>query len=90
MGGVNFMSNQKKVVIQISKEKLDLMKQLGLSAQDVFSKGLQEVLRQKYREFSLLDDDEDEDELEWYDFVELTNQMNDIDRFMAKNNVENN
>lgn len=77
------MSSQKKIIIQVSKENLDLMKKLGVSPQDVFSKGLEEVLRQKYREFSLLDD-EDDDETEWFEFIELTNPSNDIERFMLK------
>ncbi len=82
-GGIEPMSSQKKIIIQVSKENLDLMKKLGVSPQDVFSKGLEEVLRQKYREFSLLDD-EDDDEPEWFEFIEITNPSNDIERFMLK------
>ncbi len=82
-GGIEPMSSQKKIIIQVSKENLDLMKKLGVSPQDVFSKGLEEVLRQKYKEFSLLDD-EDDDEPEWFEFIEITNPSNDIERFMLK------
>ena len=77
------MNNQKKVIIHVSKENLDLIKRLGVSPQDIFSKGLQEILKQKYREFSLMDDDED-DEPEWYEFIEVTNPSNDVERFMMK------
>ncbi len=77
------MSGQKKIVIHVSKEKLDLINRLGFSPQYVFSKGLEEVLKEKYREFSLLDDEE-EDEPEWYEFIELTNPMSDIDRFLFR------
>ncbi|HEC89567.1 MAG: hypothetical protein DRN12_00400 [Thermoplasmata archaeon] len=76
------MNNQKKIIIQVSKENFDLMKKLGVSPQDVFSKGLEEVLRQKYREFSLMDDEDDEPE--WFEFIEITNPSNDIERFMLK------
>jgi len=77
------MSGQKKIVIQVSKEKLDLINRLGFSPQYVFSKGLEEILKEKYREFSLLDEDE-EDEPEWYEFIELTNPMSNIDRFLVR------
>ena len=90
MGGVKNMTNGKKIIISIPKEKLELMKQLGISPQDVFSKGFQELLRQKYREFSLIDDD-DEDELEYIELSDLTASLYDVERFMVnENDVSNN
>ena len=90
MGGVKNMTNRKKIIISIPKEKLELMKQLGISPQDVFSKGFQELLRQKYREFSLIDDD-DEDELEYIELSDLTASLYDVERFMVnENDVSNN
>ena len=84
------MTNGKKIIINIPKEKLELMKQLGISPQDVFSKGFQELLRQKYREFSLIDDD-DEDELEYIELSDLTASLYDVERFMVnENDVSNN
>ena len=84
------MTNGKKIIISIPKEKLELMKQLGISPQDVFSKGFQELLRQKYREFSLIDDD-DEDELEYIELSDLTASLYDVERFMVnENDVSNN
>ena len=56
------MNTTKKVTIQIAKEKIEIMKKLGISPQDVFSKGLEEYLRQRYREFNLLEDNDDEEE----------------------------
>jgi len=84
------MTNGKKIIINIPKEKLELMKQLGISPQDVFSKGFQELLRQKYQEFSLIDDD-DEDELEYIELSDLTASLYDVERFMVnENDVSNN
>lgn len=88
MGGAIYMTAAKKIVINIPKEKLELMKQLGISPQDVFFKGFQELLRQKYREFSLVDD---EDDLEYIELSELTNTLNEVDKLMVnENDISNN
>jgi hypothetical protein len=87
------MTEQKKIVISISKDSLKLMKKLGLSAEDIFSKGLHEMLRKKYQQFSLMDDDdeEEEDELLVADLSELTDSLSKIDKIMInENDVTNN
>ena len=69
------------------------MKKLGLSAEDIFSKGLHEMLRKKYQQFSLMDDDDDEeeDELLVADLSELTDSLSKIDKIMInENDVTNN
>ena len=82
------MNTTRKVTIQISKEKAELMKQLGISPQDVFCRGFEEYLRQKYREFNLLDDDEDEeeDELEYIDVDIASKSIKEIEEFMINDN----
>jgi hypothetical protein len=85
------MTEQKKIVISISKDSLTVMKQLGLSAEDIFSKGLHEMLRQKYHEFSLIDDDDDEEELIIEDISNLTESIAEISKFMVnEQDVTNN
>lgn len=84
------MAENKKVVITISKDSLSLMKKLGLSPEDVFSKGLHEMLRKKYHEFSLIDDD-DEDELIIDDISELIEPISELNRIMVnEQDVTNN
>lgn len=81
------MNTTKKVTIQIAKEKIEIMKKLGISPQDVFSKGLEEYLRQKYREFNLLEDnDDEEEELEYVDISLLSKSLKDIEDFMINDN----
>jgi hypothetical protein len=77
------MTEQKKIVISISKESLDLMKKLGISPSDVFSKGLHEVLRKKFHEFSLLEDEDDEDELLFDEFSEISEPLTEVDKFIV-------
>ena len=86
------MTEQKKIVISISKDSLKLMKKLGLSAEDIFSKGLHEMLRKKYQQFSLMDDDdEEEDELLVTDLSELTDSLSKIDKIMInEHDISNN
>jgi hypothetical protein len=84
------MSENKKIVITISKDSLNLMKKLGLSPDDVFSKGLHEMLRKKYHEFSLIDDD-DEDELIIDDISELIEPISELNKIMVnEQDVTNN
>ena len=80
------MNTTKKITIQISKEKMELLKQMGLSPQDVFVRGLQEYLRQKYREFNLLEDDDDDDEFEYIDVSIVTKGIKEIEEFMINDN----
>lgn len=81
------MNTTKKVTIQIAKEKIEIMKKLGISPQDVFSKGLEEYLRQRYREFNLLEDnDDEEEELEYVDISLLSKSLKDIEDFMINDN----
>lgn len=84
------MTENKKVVITISKDSLNLMKKLGLSPEDVFSKGLHEMLRRKYHEFSLIDDDDDE-ELIIEDISELAEPISELNKIMVnEQDVTNN
>ena len=84
------MTENKKVVITISKDSLNLMKKFGLSPEDVFSKGLHEMLRKKYHEFSLMDDD-DEDELIIDDISELIEPISELNKIMVnEQDVTNN
>jgi len=76
------MTEDKKVVISISKESMNLMKKLGISPEDVFSKGLHEMLRKKYHEFSLIDEDED-DELIIDDISELAEPISELNKIMV-------
>lgn len=79
-----------KIVIDIPKEKKDLLKKLGLSAQDVFYRGLQESLRQRYRELNLMEDD-DEEEIELIDIASFTKEIREIEDFMvSENDIANN
>jgi hypothetical protein len=87
------MNTTKRITIQISKEKMELMKQLGLSPQDVFKKGFEEYLRQKYREFNLLDDDDDDDEddVEYIDVSIVSKSFKEIeDAMINDNDIANN
>ncbi|MBS3778134.1 MAG: hypothetical protein KGY50_02435 [Candidatus Thermoplasmatota archaeon] len=66
------------------------MKKLGISPEDVFSRGLREMLRKKYHEFSLLDDD-DEEELIIDDVSELAEPISELNKIMVnEQDVTNN
>ena len=83
--------NRNKITIEIPKEKMDLIKKLGLSPRDVFYKGLQASLRQKYREFNLIEDEDDEEDVFWVDMSHLTNEMTEVDDYMVNaNDLSNN
>lgn len=84
------MTENKKVEISISKKSITLMKKLGISPEDVFSKGLHEMLRKKYHEFSLMDDD-DEEELIIDDISELAEPISELNKIMVnEQDVTNN
>lgn len=80
------MNTTKKITIHISKEKMELLKQLGISPQEIFVKGFEECLRQKYREFNLLDDDDDEDEIEYIDVNIISKSFKEIEDLMINDN----
>ena len=86
------MNSKKKIIINIPSEKLELLKKFGLSPQDVFFRGFEELLKQKYKEFNLFEEsDDDEDEIEWLEISPLTKQINDIDQLIINDNdVSNN
>jgi hypothetical protein len=86
------MNKTKKIEIKISKEKLELLRQFGLSPEDVFVKGYESLLRQKYKELSLVDDDdEDQDEIEWVEIGEISKRVHEIDDFfVGENDINNN
>jgi hypothetical protein len=78
--------NRNKIIIEIPQEKMELIKKLGLSPRDVFYKGLQASLRQKYREFNLIDEDDDDEDVFWVDISHLSNEMTDVDDYMVNDN----
>ena len=85
------MQATKKIEIRISKEKYELLKKSGLSPQEIFSKGFESFLRQKYKELSMVDDDCDEDEIEWKEVGEVTKEVHEINEFFVnENDIANN
>ena len=85
------MQATKKIEIRISKEKYELLKKSGLSPQEIFSKGFESFLRQKYKELSMVDDDCDEDEIEWMEVGEVTKEVHEINEFFVnENDIANN
>ena len=85
MGGA-FSMNRNKIIIEIPQEKMELIKKLGLSPRDVFYKGLQASLRQKYREFNLIEEDDDEEDIFWVDVSQLSNEMTEVDDHIVNDN----
>ena len=84
------MKKTKKIEIAISHEKMELLTKMGITPSDVFFHGFEMILRQKYREVSMIDD-EDEEELEIIDLHEISRQLQDIDEFLvSENNITNN
>ena len=84
------MTKNEEIVIRVEKEEIKKLNELGISPQEVFSKGLYELLRQKYNEYIALDDDIDEffrDE-EFLDFIEPENKFEEI--IISENNINNN
>jgi hypothetical protein len=64
------MKKDEEIRIRIKKEYLDRLKQLGISVQDVFSRGLEETFRSTLRKYATskefldeIDDDDDYDVL---------------------------
>lgn len=77
------MTDDKKIVISISKDSIKIMKKLGLSPEDVFAKGLHELLRKKYNELSLFDDEDEEDDLVIDDISKLTEPITELNKIMV-------
>jgi CRISPR/Cas system endoribonuclease Cas6 (RAMP superfamily) len=75
--------NRNKIVIEIPQDKMELIKKLGLSPRDVFYKGLQASLRQKYREFNLMEEDDEDDDIFWIDVSSFSKEMNEADTYMV-------
>lgn len=82
------MKKTKKIEIIISNEKMELLKKMGLTPKDVFFHGFEMILRRKYREISMIDDDDDE--LDIFEVNEISRQIQDVDEFLIGNNSINN
>ena len=82
------MKKTKKIEITISNEKLELLRKIGLSPEDVFFQGFEILLKRKYREISMIDD---EDELEIMEIQEITRQIHEVEDFLiGESNISNN
>jgi hypothetical protein len=79
------MKKTKKIEISISLEKLDLLRKMGLTPEDVFSQGFKILLRRKYREISMVDEEDDED-IEIMEINEIPRQIKEIDEFLINDN----
>lgn len=79
------MKKNKKIEISISNEKLDLLRKMGLTPEDVFSQGFKSLMRRKYREISMVDDDDEED-IELMEINELPRNFKEIDEFLINDN----
>jgi hypothetical protein len=78
--GLDYMSNDEEIVIKIGKEKLARLKDLGVSVQDVFSKGFYELLKERYCKYVTSDDDIDDliESEEFIDFIEKNDDVPNI------------
>jgi len=82
------MKKTKKIEITISNEKLELLRKIGLSPEDVFFKGFETLLRLKYNEISMIDE---EDELEIMEIQEISQQIHEVeDILVSETNISNN
>lgn len=74
------MTKDEEITIRVGKGKIEKLKELGISAQEVFSKGLYELLREKYEEYITSDDDFDEftGDDEFKDFIEPKNKFGGV------------
>ena len=74
------MTKDEEIIIIVEKEKMKKLKELGISAQDVFSKGLYELLREKYGGYLTSDDDFDEfmEDDDFTDFMGPKNKFEEI------------
>ena len=82
------MKKTKKIEITISNEKLELLRKIGLSPEDVFFQGFETLLKRKYREISMIDE---EDELEIMEIQEISQQIHEVEDFLvSETNISNN
>ncbi|ENO12420.1 hypothetical protein MBGDC06_00078 [Thermoplasmatales archaeon SCGC AB-539-C06] len=74
------MKKDEEIIIRVEKGKMKKLKELGISAQDVFSKGLYELLREKYGEYLTSDEDFDEfmEDDDFTDFIGPKNKFEEI------------
>ena len=84
------MTKTKKIEISITKEKLELLKKIGLSPEDVFFQGFEMLIKRKYKELIMINDDDDE-EIDLIDINEITHQIHNIEEFLiSERNISNN
>jgi hypothetical protein len=76
------MKKDEEIIIRVEKGKMKKLKELGISAQDVFSKGLYELLREKYGEYLISDDDFD-DFMEDDDFTDFMGPKNKFEEIIV-------
>ncbi len=74
------MTKDEEIIIRVEKGKMKKLKELGISAQEVFSKGLYELLREKYGGYLTSDDDFDEfmEDDDFTDFMGPKNKFEEI------------
>ncbi|MCK5258732.1 MAG: hypothetical protein KAJ69_04365 [Thermoplasmatales archaeon] len=84
------MTKDEEIIIRVEKEKMKKLKELGISAQDVFSKGLYELLREKYGGYLTSDDDFDEfiEDDDFTDFMGPKNKFEEI--IVSDSDIDNN
>ena len=84
------MTKDEEIIIRVGKEKIERLKELGISAQEVFSKGLHELFREKYEEYITSDDDFDEfiGDDEFKDFIEPKNKFGGV--IISDDDINNN
>jgi len=84
------MEKYEEVVIRIEKEQLKRLKELGFSVKEVFYKGFQELLRQRYDKYITSDDDIDEfcEDEDFGDFIETGNTFRGL--MFPGGNIDNN
>ena len=84
------MTKDEEIIIKVEKEKMKKLKELGISPQDVFSKGLYELLREKYDGYLTSDDDFDE-YMEDDDFTDFMGSKNKFEKIIIPDsNMDNN
>ena len=84
------MTKDEEIIIRVEKGKMKKLKELGISAQDVFSKGLYELLREKYGGYLTSDDDFDEfmEDDDFTDFMGPKNKFEEI--IVSDSDIDNN
>jgi len=84
------MTKDEEIIIRVEKGKMKKLKELGISAQEVFFKGLYELLREKYGGYLTSDDDFDEFMMD-DDFTDSIGPKNKLEEIIIPDNdLENN